>query len=62
MPLLCADRLLLAPNDPLQDLPGLRHDEPLSRKRWQFGDRIEHYGVIERQEGEHVSEQNPAQA
>ena len=28
MPLLCADRLLLAPNDPLQDLPGLRHDEP----------------------------------
>ena len=41
---------------------GLRHDEPLSRKRWQFGDRVEHYGVIERQEGEHVSEQNPAQA
>lgn len=28
MPLLCADRLLLSPDDPLQDLPGLRHDEP----------------------------------
>jgi len=41
---------------------GSRHDEPLSRKRWQFGDRIEHYGVIERQEEDHVSEQNQAQA
>ncbi len=41
---------------------GLRHDEPLNRKRWQFGDRVEHYGVIKRQEGEHVSEQNQAQA
>jgi len=38
---------------------GPRHDEPLNRKRWQFGDRMEHYGVIERQEGEHVSEQDP---
>jgi len=40
---------------------GTRHDKPLSRKRWQFGDRVEHYGVIERKEGECVSEQNPAQ-
>lgn len=38
-----------------------RHDEPLSRKRWQFGDRIEHYGRIERQEADRVSEQDQAQ-
>lgn len=38
------------------------HDEPLNRKRWQFGDRIEHYGVITRREGDHVSEQDPVKA
>jgi len=30
------------------DHSGPRHDDPLSRKRWQFRDRIEHYGVVER--------------
>lgn len=28
------------------DHSGPRHDDPLSRRRWQFGDRIEHYGLV----------------
>ncbi|MDG6249204.1 type I-E CRISPR-associated protein Cas5/CasD [Methanocalculus sp.] len=29
------------------DHSGLRHDDPLSRRRWQFRNRIEHYGLVQ---------------